>query len=1412
MTLAWIANIFNYGLSVIRDFYFFRNIPPYNIKAVIFKSSLLVITTSQSFAYLIQTFLRQVYDEKMDPNFPVIIWMILGVFSVTVAHKQIELIFLKLVMGTRGSSKKSFLESSNLMIHKIFTIKYFYKEKKLPGHQTQNYSFPYLVSESIDLCSERIEEKMDGNPSSARSLKFLNKYFVGHLENLIEKFPKNNLIKLILAWFYIRKLDLYGPGIRILHGLIHSRDRSAAFNASLLIYELEKRIKNIYKNESSKLDLGEYTKSLTAVINLKSLILKQANLQIKLCSEISQSNQDLHQIFRTAQDIYQTRASVIKEIKKVFNIVPEYYLEPYKICAHYHLNLNFSLEAYEHYEKLYERLAHKNDKILSNTNLTQETLYNKNTNILIFSGAKANMGIINYCSKGYRNFVQHPVIGTHIGTLCPQSLRKFYSSIINNLIEEGNKGFLEKIEPNFYFNYPTLELFPMQFYMNVVPYFTEGLHYAFISLPSSLGHELISFLENGEIEAYTPGIGRSLNLTQATRKGKMVLNVANISKELQRVNEAFNVIRNGNLSKMTAEEAKEICESYLGEGEILKLKPIQFGDMKIFEEEEELNHNVYRCTIIEVTVGPCYFRRLKLEKIENKVFRRGTDQRHATGRFGPDTPSPVAKKGRTLKSQFYSFPSDVSPRNRPMFSEPSEYETGNEKETGWINLEPLVSPSNQTRFETLGIEGLPRLVSETNERWISSGDQVLTSTARNLVPNSPVTIRRHFFMGVEKMTEFMSLSEVLESEVTSDDTKFYKTKGQLKATMETQVTSASSSNTARLAKALNEAINTPYRPISHRVFGGLICVLFLSIIISQIGMKIIMDNETGNLETKKKVLRSAERRNDYLISINRRYRYLDGAIKGWYAPNDISPDAIPRILSYAVPNTTSLAQENARLMIYTRSLEPDDLKKMYITNVKVYQNGYNDPNPVSANFTSFQATEQVVQASLKAITLIEGDYMKSKEYLDFIFLNAVNDLLLVGEITADLFLESMNSQTKVLKTKMTQNFIIVFGVFGVVGVLSLILIYREYCNEVNNLTAFVKINKKGVANVSAKLIRFSKLIEDDVNFEDLKEASSASHLKESTASFATDNENYAKRKRNQAKEDAQVPNSTKIGLKYRLLMAKEIVFLVVLMGLIALMISLVGRYIDILSGSLNQIHFLDRMIYKFDLAASTYFDLLAENGTSYVRNHLTPIEFDNGIATVGIVRNSITEQLQNSDGSYDPVIEGILFDNACHYLNATDAAACVAKQKGAETVSFIQLVSNLEAVLISMRTRYEQSDKSIASLANLILRGQSEVSSSMLTITSIYQTMALRLDATFSKEILHYQYGKAQMVIIIAIFTALVCSLKYFVIVKDLQRNVYQFRNALKLFPPRLILSNFMLKTFLIKTTQGSFNWFKTDF
>jgi len=303
LSLGWITGVLNFGFCVIRDCYFFQNFPLYNIKALRYESCLLVLTTCQSLVSLVQTFLRQVYDENISMNFAIICWILLGILSVVLANKHIEKVFLELVTKPNNSI------NSNIMIHKVFAMQDYYKKHKLPGNSTQDYSFYYLVIQS--LAGLEVEAVKDKN--TEEYTKLMDKKFLEYFEHIVEKFPQNDLIKLILAWFHIKKMDSYGPGIRILSGLINSDDRSTAFNASLLIYELENGLLDNYRNGNSKLDLGEYTKSISAVINLKSLMAKQAQLQVKLCSGVSQTRPDLNEIFKSIQDIHHVKMKVEKK-------------------------------------------------------------------------------------------------------------------------------------------------------------------------------------------------------------------------------------------------------------------------------------------------------------------------------------------------------------------------------------------------------------------------------------------------------------------------------------------------------------------------------------------------------------------------------------------------------------------------------------------------------------------------------------------------------------------------------------------------------------------------------------------------------------------------------------------------------------------------------------------------------------------------------------------------------------------------------------------------------------------------------------------------------------------------------------------------------------------------------------------
>jgi len=236
MTLAWISAFISFGFCLARGFYFFRRFPLYNIRALKHEGSLLALSTAQSLAYLVQIILRVTYDENIDSNFAIITWAIFGIFGIWIINQRIQGVFLKLVTTTKSCM------NPNLMIHKVFAVKDFLKKSKLPGHKSQNYSFTYLISQTLAIHIRDVLNVKEKDRKENNDLNFLNKYFVGYLESLVEAFPKNNQIRLIFGWFYIRKMGLYGPGIRILNSLINSNHKSTAFNASLLIYQLEEEL------------------------------------------------------------------------------------------------------------------------------------------------------------------------------------------------------------------------------------------------------------------------------------------------------------------------------------------------------------------------------------------------------------------------------------------------------------------------------------------------------------------------------------------------------------------------------------------------------------------------------------------------------------------------------------------------------------------------------------------------------------------------------------------------------------------------------------------------------------------------------------------------------------------------------------------------------------------------------------------------------------------------------------------------------------------------------------------------------------------------------------------------------------------------------------------------------------------
>jgi len=124
----------------------------------------------------------------------------------------------------------------------------------------------------------------------------------------------------------------------------------------------------------------------------------------------------------------------------------------------------------------------------------------------------------------------------------------------------------------------------------------------------------------------------------------------------------------------------------------------------------------------------------------------------------------------------------------------------------------------------------------------------------------------------------------------------------------------------------------------------------------------------------------------------------------------------------------------------------------------------------------------------------------------------------------------MNSRTTELKTQIRRNFGIMFAFMGLTGLLPFFIFYKEHCDEINNLTAFVKIDKKGVDCVSEKLGNFVKFIEEEVHFEDISDIDCLNNC------GILDTKSKVKK----VNEEVQICDSNKVALRYRVLAIKQI--------------------------------------------------------------------------------------------------------------------------------------------------------------------------------------------------------------------------------------------------------------------------------
>jgi len=146
--------------------------------------------------------------------------------------------------------------------------------------------------------------------------------------------------------------------------------------------------------------------------------------------------------------------------------------------------------------------------------------------------------------------------------------------------------------------------------------------------------------------------------------------------------------------------------------------------------------------------------------------------------------------------------------------------------------------------------------------------------------------------------------------------------------------------------------------------------------------------------------------------------------------------------------------------------------------------------------------------------------------------------------------------------------------------------------------------------------------------------------------------------------------------------------------------------------------------------------------------------------------------------------------------------------KGVNT-NLIQLLSSLEELLVARSRGYKQSDKSTQALHSLEATNFDVLVSIKRVLTGINFYLSKVIDDEIEEHIIHEQKYRKDIFIIFCIILVGLIVLVWIFIFSQIREVDNNLKKVLQTLPPELVLSSFILKSFLMKTSSGTLDTIK---
>ena len=706
------------------------------------------------------------------------------------------------------------------------------------------------------------------------------------------------------------------------------------------------------------------------------------------------------------------------------------------------------------------------------------------------------------------------------------------------------------------------------------------------------------------------------------------------------------------------------------------------------------------------------------------------------------------------------------------------------------NIYPLLSPVSQGSI-------------------IMSQASLLISPERHDIPLSSPDSRMQLTMTQQLKTHTSKIRSIAKVLHVEKDTKSSKTVSQdqngiinkrfefaAEGSVATSHLSKLSSQ-RKVSRIFKSALQTPYFSRTFKVIYFTFYCLVVCIFASQVYLKFTIDSTTNVLIVKKSILINAQLRTYQLSNVQSIFRQMRDVGMGRLTKEDQGLVYRPfsEYITLSSGYLTTLIEINSEILAQLYALDENSRSTLFQKDVRVYDTFADPSENTYEEMTSFQAIDRVLQVALDELTLTATEVNNTDEEFAFISRNAINDLLLKNTDISDVFLASLQDQVDSIQMIIIIYLIIELLLLAFITSLSYYAIWRQYYKEKKLMIGFIKPSPNEVDMIIAKVHRFKKVLEKEISFEESLSAKITDHVK---SSRGIDSKKLAK------KEHTRAPLFAGLWKRYLLYTVRWLIYTIGLAALIIWNSVLARSSIDFSHTKVLQLDFTYRMNSRVNIGVVVASELVIPDGVSPIQDVPTTVGMVNTINDIVSLRSEIRQMLVNDDILQNSLIKTELFDNGCAYIPSNYELFCTALKDKAISNSIIELLSTFESMLTDRWNSYEASGKTDAELSAIEVTNYDMI----IAVKRVILGGAQFIGDVLSQELdNHLGTVQKERNLIFGLFTAYLAVLSviaWITLLNKLRNANNEFKRVLQVLPAEIVFTNFLLKSFLIKTSLGT--------